>query len=97
MSTKYAVWFKDYANNCWMLLSWAPTFSSIAEGEAWLDGDHDWDMPVRLDEVSLCEDCDKPIGNSVFEEVHGYTLCHNCITDKPKPRPVPMHAIGCDD
>lgn len=94
---KYQVWFKDYETRCWMPLGWAPTFSSVVEGEAWMASDErDWEMPVRLEEVSLCQECDKPIGNSVFEEVHNYTLCHNCVTNKTA-KPVSMHAPGYGD
>jgi hypothetical protein len=84
MSTKYQVWVKDYESGCWMPLGWSPTFTSVATGEAWLAGDHDWEAPVRLQEVEVCEDCGEHIGNSVFEEVHGYTRCHSCLTTTSK-------------
>ena len=92
---KYQAWFKDYENSCWMPLSWAPLFTSMAEGEAWLYSDErDWEFPVRLEQASLCEDCNGLIGNSVTEEVHGHTRCHSCLTTVGA---VSMHAPGYGD
>lgn len=81
---KYQVWFKDYENRCWMPLSWSPIFTSLAEGKAWVASDErDWEFPVGLEAIASCEKCTGLIGNSVFEQTHGYTLCHGCLTKAP--------------
>lgn len=39
--------------NGWVPVSWAPTFSTEAEANEWINGDHDWESPVEAQEEEV--------------------------------------------
>jgi hypothetical protein len=57
------VWrvYVDYGSGYgWVPVNWAPTFKTETEAHDWINGDHDWESPVRamedtveVDEVTI--------------------------------------------
>jgi hypothetical protein len=76
---RWEVWYRDYETGEQLPLGYAPLFHSKAEAEEYLDKHGDWEFPVWVDEVDFCTDCWEAVGNSVTEQVNGYTKCHSCL------------------
>jgi hypothetical protein len=78
---RWQVWYRDHETGSRMPLDYAPIFQTEAEAEAYLSRPGaDWEFPVWVEVADLCNECWDSIGNSVTEEVDGYTRCYSCLT-----------------
>ena len=76
---RWEVWYRDYETGARLPL--CDGFYTEADANAYInDRSESWEFPVWVQESEFCSECWETIGNSVTEEVNGYTTCHSCLT-----------------
>jgi len=77
---RWQVWYRDYESGERLPLGYAPLFHSKAEAEDYLNDHDSWEFSVWVEGADFCHECWEAVGNSVTEQVNGYTTCHSCLT-----------------
>ena len=75
---RWEVWYRDYETGARLPLT--SGFTTELEAQAYINRDESWEFPVWVQESEFCVECWDSIGNSVTEEVDGYTRCYSCLT-----------------
>ena len=75
---RWEVWYRDYETGARLPLR--DGFNTELEAQEYINRDESWEFPVWVQESEFCNECWDSIGNSVTEEVDGYTRCYSCLT-----------------